>query len=248
MKRKCLIVGFIFLSLSQMILAQSEKITLQASDGVTITADLYYNCGKDAPFIILCHRADWSRGEYIDIAPRLNKIGFNAIALDQRSGKVINGIINETAKSAIELKRTTTYTDAEIDIQTVITYIRDTYSPEKLILWGSSYSTGLCIDLANSNNVNGLLIFSTGEWYNWCGKSKTWVSDNLKEIKMPIFFASSKKENVETKQFYKKCASKNKVIYCPTNEGCHGSQILFSTSNACEEAWGKVEKFLQQFN
>ncbi|MGI9261835.1 MAG: hypothetical protein ACR2QR_07355, partial [Woeseiaceae bacterium] len=63
-----------------------ETATLAAADGLKVTADVYRAIDTpDATWIVLAHQAGSSRGEYRTIAPRLNKLGFNAIAIDQRS-------------------------------------------------------------------------------------------------------------------------------------------------------------------
>jgi hypothetical protein len=49
-----------------------QTITFQAADGLTATGDLYLTGDKAAPFILLFHQADYSRGEYRQIAPKLN--------------------------------------------------------------------------------------------------------------------------------------------------------------------------------
>jgi hypothetical protein len=51
----------------------AETVTFPASDGVTVTADLANPGGK--PLLVLFHMAGSSRGEYRDIAPRLNALG-----------------------------------------------------------------------------------------------------------------------------------------------------------------------------
>ena len=61
--------------------AQSKKkIEFSSEDGLKITADLYMVHSEEKPFIVLFHQAGWSRGEYLEIAPKLNKIGFNCMA------------------------------------------------------------------------------------------------------------------------------------------------------------------------
>ena len=77
-----------------------ETVTFPAADGLAVTADLYLAHDKEAPFVILFHQAGYSRGEYGQIAPRLNGLGFNALAVDQRSGGAAKGVMNETAALA----------------------------------------------------------------------------------------------------------------------------------------------------
>jgi len=78
----------------------SEKIEFKSKDGLTVTADLYMVHKKSAPLILLFHQAGWSRGAYVEIAPKLNKRGFNCMAVDLRSGQKVNGVENATYKRA----------------------------------------------------------------------------------------------------------------------------------------------------
>ena len=128
-----------------------ETVTFASKDGLPVTADLYMAYSSDAPLILLCHRANWSRGEYLEIAPKLNLMGFNAIAIDQRSGKTKNDVDNATKKAAEEAGKGTTYLDAVQDIQSAIEYASK-LSNKKLILWGSSYSSSLGFTLVKSNS------------------------------------------------------------------------------------------------
>jgi hypothetical protein len=53
--------------------ASPTPITFPSGDGVTCTADLYrVHPDPATPFIVLFHQAGYSRGEYREIAPRLN--------------------------------------------------------------------------------------------------------------------------------------------------------------------------------
>ena len=89
-----------------------ETITFPSADGLEITADLYLKHPKASPMIVAFHQAGWSRGEYLEIAPRLNKAGFNVMAVDARSGGGVNGVKNETAERAKKAGKKTTYTEA----------------------------------------------------------------------------------------------------------------------------------------
>lgn len=84
----------VFFVISSLLSADQEAktITFPSKDGLTLTADLYIMHDKSAPFIVLFHQARWSRGEYEEIAPRLNMMGFNCMAVDLRSGGQVNGV------------------------------------------------------------------------------------------------------------------------------------------------------------
>ena len=109
-----------------------ETINFKADDGITVTADLYMEHESDAPFIILYHQAGYSRGEYREIAPKLNALGFNCMAVDQRSGDQVNGVINQTHKEALAANKPTKYLDALPDIEAAYLYVKFSVKPEKL--------------------------------------------------------------------------------------------------------------------
>ena len=108
---------------------QGETIQFNSGDGIRVTADLYMTESADAPFIILFHQAGYSRGEYREIAPRLNALGYNCMAVDQRSGKEVAGIQNLTHKMAVENNLPTEYLDALTDIEAAYVYVKHGIKP-----------------------------------------------------------------------------------------------------------------------
>ena len=123
-----------------------KQIEFKSIDDLEITADLYMKFeDKSKPFIVLCHQAGWSRGEYREIAPKLNDLGFNCMAIDQRSGKTVNGVKNETAARAKAERKEHSYADAEQDILAAVKYAKANFADGKLLLWGSSYSSSLVL-------------------------------------------------------------------------------------------------------
>jgi len=144
------IVSFALLTISARAKDPYEKITFNSTDGLTITADLYSPHKKlSTPFIILCHQARSSRGEYREIAPRLNELGFNCMAIDQRSGDSLKGIENETAANAKKAQKTKNHVDAEQDIIAAIRYAKNHLSQGKLIQ--SKDKTGLPVQQEKSH-------------------------------------------------------------------------------------------------
>ena len=89
---------FIF---SFFILGAQEKVSFVAEDGLEITADLY-EINPSKPYILLFHQAGSSRGEYLQIANKILKFGYNCLAVDLRSGGEVNFIQNHTALLAIQ--------------------------------------------------------------------------------------------------------------------------------------------------
>ena len=166
-------ITIILLFISLGALAQGNKtISFKSDDGVVITADLYMMHDKTKPFIVLFHQANWSRGEYLEIAPELNQLGYNCMAVDLRSGGSVNNVNNQTMQSAMSAMKETKYVNSIPDIAAAIQYADEYYAEGKLIIWGSSYSSSLVLHYAGSNpgNVDAVLSFSPGEYFRSQGK------------------------------------------------------------------------------
>lgn len=221
-------------------------ITFPSKDGILITADLYMAYPETAPLILLCHRANWSRGEYLEIAPKLNLKGFNAIAIDQRSGKTKNNIDNATTAAAKAAGKPTSFVDAEQDIQAAIDYVKANYAKGTFILWGSSYSSSLSLVLAKSNSdkIDAVMAFSPGEYFSDQGKASDWIATEAAGINMPVFISSKNSESVDVNPIYNVIPSTNKTYYLPSSESKHGSEALYESNEVSVWTWMAVDKFL----
>ncbi len=222
-------------------------IEFPSLDGLAITADLYQAHDDPAtPFIVLCHQAGWSRGEYREIAPRLNKMGFNCMAIDQRSGGEVNGVPNETAKRAEKQGKSTTYLDAEQDIIAALKRAKDQHQG-KIILWGSSYSAALSLRIAGEHPdlVDAVLAFAPGEYFARFGKPDDWVTQSASKIKVPVFITSAKEEYPRWRSIYEAIPSTHKVKFVPSTPGNHGSRALWKKFDDSDEYWAAVTPFLE---
>jgi len=226
--------------------SDSHSINFKSTDGLLITADSYTAHASTAPLILLFHQAGSSRGEYNDIAPRLNKLGFNCIAVDLRSGEYSRGKDNETSIRASNAGLATSYVDALPDIIATLNFVHKQYSNSKIIIWGSSYSASLALKVAgdHSERVDGVIAFSPGEYFAHLGKSKTWIQDAAKNIKAPAFITSSKNEADSWNTIYKAMPSKTKSSFIPSTAGRHGSRALWDKYNDSEDYWRALSLFL----
>jgi len=242
--RNTVLILFVFLILQ---LNAQKKITFKAPDDLTITADLYVTNPKNAPFIVLFHQAGWSRGEYNEIAPKLNKLGYNCMAIDQRSGGAINGVINETHQLALKQKKGTTYVDAEQDMNAAIDYVKTNYpNTAKLIIWGSSYAAALVLKIGGERkDIDAILAFSPGEYFEKLGKSNHYILDGAKNIKVPVFICSAKSEKASWQKIFDAIPSKNKKSFLPKTKGNHGSRALWKKFTDHDDYWNAVRSFLR---
>jgi len=230
--------------------SESKIISFKSADNLLISADSYTPHKSTSPMIVLFHQAGSSRGEYNDIAPRLNKLGFNCIAVDLRSGEFSRGKDNQTAIRASNAGLATAYADALPDIIAALNYTHKHYPESKVLAWGSSYSASLVLKVAGDHPqmMDGVLAFSPGEYFSHLGKSKTWIRDSARNIKIPAFISSSKKEADSWKLIYEVIPSKEKKGFIPTTEGRHGSRALWKKYNDSEKYWHAISEFLLSQN
>ena len=224
-----------------------EVVKFPSKDGLEITADLYMPHPGSNPFIILFHQAGWSRGEYQEIAPQLNDQGFNCLAVDQRSGGKVNGVINQTHANAKKALKETSYLDAFQDIEAAIDLVKEMYAEGKVVIWGSSYSSSLVLKYAGDNPdaVDGILSFSPGEYFK--SRSSELISSSASNINKPVFITSAKSEQNSWQKIYDVISSKDKVFFLPETSGNHGSRALWAKFSDHRDYWKAVNSFLSQF-
>jgi dienelactone hydrolase len=230
--------------------SENTTITYKSVDELLITADLYTPHNTDTtPLIVLFHQAGSSRGEYDEIAPRLNDLGFNCIAVDLRSGEYSRGKDNETSIRAGKANLATSYADALPDVIASLDYARKHYTNSKIIAWGSSYSAALVIKVAGDHPqlVDGVLAFSPGEYFSHVGKSKTWIRDSAQKIKAATFITSAKNEVADWPPIYDVIDSTKRHRFIPETAGKHGSKALWKKYADNLVYWQAVNKFLNTF-
>ena len=208
--------------------ALKDTIRFPSEDGLMVTADLYIEKNDtNAPFIILYHQAGWSRGEYAEIAPRLNTLGFNCMAVDLRSGGKVNGVRNHTAVRATQQNKKISYEHALPDMLRAIELVKKQLSTGTVILWGSSYSASLALKIAGDwpDLVDGVLAFAPGEYFKT--HTKTWIQDSATHITIPTFITSARNEKPSWSDIFDAIPSKHKFSYLPPTPGNHGSRALW---------------------
>jgi len=202
-----------------------------AADGLQVTADLYLLEGFEptTPLIVLCHQAGYSRGEYREIAPRLNKLGFNCIAIDQRSGGTVNQVSNLTHMKAVAQSKTANFVTAEQDVIAAVKWAKANHGTGKVLLWGSSYSAALAIRIAGENPdlVDGVLAFAPGEYFQKFDKPKDWIATSAKKISVPVFVTSAKNEAKNWAAIFEAIPGESKTKFIPETAGNHGSSALW---------------------
>ncbi|TRX50675.1 hypothetical protein FNH22_25475 [Fulvivirga sp. M361] len=226
---------------------KAETIYFESADGLQVAAELYIVHPKTAPFIILFHQANWSRGEYIEIAPRLNKLGYNCMAVDLRSGGSVNDVQNITKQNAVKAMKETQYVHSLPDMEAAIRYASANFAEGKLIVWGSSYSSALTLKIAGdmSDLVSAALAFSPGEYFVSQGKPRDFVTSSAIKIHQPVFITSAKGEKNNWWGIYVAIPSDKKKYFIPDTAGNHGARALWEKFSDSREYWQAVETFLK---
>ena len=225
--------------------------TFGSPDGLQVTADLYFAADSTpkTPFIVLCHQAGWSRGEYREIAPRLNELGFNCVAIDQRSGGTVNRVTNLTRMKAVAQSKTMNFVTAEQDIIAAVKWTKAKHCKGKVLLWGSSYSAALALRIAGEDPklVDGVLAFAPGEYFERFDKPKDWIATSAKKISVPVFITSAKDESEKWSAIFEAIPGESKTKFIPETAGNHGSRALWRKFPDSVEYWASVQEFLGQF-
>ena len=199
----------------------------KTSDGITIYGHPYFGrLGKASPLILMFHQAGSNgRGEYEALVPWLNKAGYRVIVWDQRVGGERFGSTNRTIG---ELAKGTPaeYCDVYPDLQAALNFTLAKQWADDVIVWGSSYSAALVVQLAakNQKHIKGVAAFSpaSGGPLTNC-RARKWID----RVEAPVLVVRPKSEmvresSIEQKSLLVAAGAKFKEI----DKGVHGSSTL----------------------
>lgn len=215
-----------------------NQVSFESEDGVMIMAD-QYDIANPKGFVILCHMANSSRGEYRKIAPKLNELGFTCLAVDLRSGSNSDGVRNETKVNASGKGLPTSYIDARPDMEAAVNYLFKKYG-QSVILLGSSYSASLTPLISlNNDKIKAGAVFSPGEYLPGIN-----LANEIKPLDKPIFVTSAKGEFSASSQIVQNVDPNFVTLYNPSVSGAHGSRSLLESTKGYELYWDNLNKFL----
>ena len=222
--------------------AAPTAVSFKASDNVTVFADHYTTGAPGRPLVLMFHQAGSNRAEYATIAPMLLTLGFDALAVDQRSGGSLFGHDNETVQ---HLGRSEDYGRAYRDLEAALAWAKSAGRSAPVIAWGSSYSAALVFLLAAQHpEVKALLAFSPGEYLG----DPSSVRRAAAQLSIPIYVTSAKgnPEVEQAKAIVDAAPSPEKTLFVPRIAGVHGSSTLRLDRNprGAEENWAAVKAFL----
>jgi pimeloyl-ACP methyl ester carboxylesterase len=222
-----------------------QTLTFLAADSVEVTADFYRSERTTDPYILFFHQAGSCRGEYLEIAPKLRKLGYNCLAVDLRYGDSEGFLKNETALAAKSLGLNPQPVDSKADILAAINFAYNRIH-KPLILFGSSYSASLCLMIAaHEPKVEAVIAFSPGEFFE-PGIS---VKNEIAGLSKPAFIASTRPEIPYVKELTQHLNSDQITLISPKKgNGVHGAKALWMTSESSDEYWLSLMLFFRQLN
>lgn len=218
-----------------------ETLQFESKDGLLITAD-FYPVKEAKNLILLCHRSHCNRGEYRETAPKLNQLGFSCLAIDQRSGMKVFGVINETAARAKQQRLATGYLDAKQDVESAVSYAYKLNGNKPIIVFGSSYSASLVLLFATETDIiKAVIAFSPGEFLKGVN-----LAEGIKPLAKPIFVTGARKEIGEVSQVLRLVSPEQVTLFKPKVEGFHGSKTLWESVEGHETYWEALQQFLSR--
>jgi dienelactone hydrolase len=223
---------------------KADGLQFKAADGVTVFAKLY-TAEQPKALILLFHQAGSSKGEYAEIAPRLQKAGYSALAIDQRVGGTMYGP-NQTMAG---FTGKTDYLGTLPDLEGALAWAKANSGGKPIILWGSSYSASLVFLLAASSSAKGsvkaVVAFSPGEYFS----DKNMVKRAAAKLAVPVFVdqSSTGDEFGESRAIIEATKSTDRLLFVPRT-GLHGSSTLNPGKNpgGAEDNWTAVLGFLRR--
>jgi alpha-beta hydrolase superfamily lysophospholipase len=226
------ITGILALGLA---LGAAQEIKMKAADGVAVYGVYNKASGMSRGLMLLFHSAGESHEEYDSSAPRFNKIGFDTLAIDQRSG----GSKSHTAQ---EYNQIASYNDVLPDLEAALEWARTNAPDKRVIVVGSSYSSALVFLLAakHQSDIAGVMSFSPDEYLRPMGV----VKESARQVNVPVFISSARKEAGNAREILEAVGSRDKVQFVPKGEGVHGA---FALVNMSDEYWVAVKRFVGKF-
>jgi len=239
-----------------------ERVTFLSEDGVEITADLYNVKEGNAPYIILFHGFNSSRGEFYNIAPRLMELGYNCLAVDLRIGGsaypvhpttgLVTRVNNLTFESlmdelsfaeAVRRGRAANHMDEALyeyillDVKAAFLYTRDELKAEEIVVLGVSFSAVPSILLGSEfpDDIYKVMAFSPEN----SAFAERKIEEGAAGVKCPVLITARGQETVFAKTIYSSITSDYKIYL----------DVASNKANVLEDAqspvWEDVIGFLK---
>ena len=230
--------------------AYPQEISFRTSDSIEIIGDLYASDTNGAIILLFHQGGSNARAEYGTIIPRLLENNYNVLAIDQRMGGQYFGLYNRTLVNIHDhgFDNPYGYCDAYNNLEGALDFVIARGFTGRKILWGSSYSASLAIQLAakRPDDVDRVLAFSaaSGRPLADCDPASYFP-----DLTVPALILSPPDEmqRQSTQQQFELAKQYNLRTYA-AQAGVHGSSMLVKerVGSDVEETWKVVLSFLEK--
>ncbi len=225
-----------------------EAINFTTPDSIQIFGKIYERDSSSSTILLFHQGGSNSDGEYRTIIPKLQEMGYNILAIDQRIGGQIYGNYNKTIANipGNSFDNNYTYCDAYNNLEGALDYAIQAGYSGKRILWGSSYSATLAIQLAHNrpDDVAGVLAFSpaSGGSLQNCLANQYFPTLN---VPLLILRPPNEMEREAVQMQMDSAAKYNHQVYA-AEYGIHGSSMLVEerVGHNVDANWNVVTEFL----
>ena len=218
---------------------------LTTAEGGQVPARKWPTGEADRAWVLVFHQGATSGpAEYGPIAPRVHALGFDVLVIDQRRGGDLFGGANDVA-ARFDAERTS-YCDALPELEAALDHARSAAPGRRAILWGSSYSAALVVQLAarRAEDVAGVLAFSPASGESMDGCRPEAYLDRVEAPILAVRPASEMAHEWIAEQLERFRAVGHRTLV--TDPGRHGSSTLVEerVGAATDDAWAVVGEFL----
>lgn len=216
-----------------------QKVRFKTEDGLEIVGNFFPAEKNDAPAVVMLHMMPETKESWNDFAKKINKEGFQCLAIDLRGhGESQGGPYGSK-----------TFSDAEHissihDVVGAVEFFIDKgVSVEKISLVGASIGANLSIVFQSENpKLKAVVALSPG--LNYRGVEVEHPAKGLKEDQAIFLAAGGISDEYSTETVQKifdtiKCVNKKKIIF---DDAGHGTEI-FDSEPALEE---EIIKWLKE--
>ncbi len=216
-----------------------------SADGARLFGDLYRPAGPGAKTVVLFHQAGGdARGEYAEIARRLQEEGFEVFAWDVRGGGDRFGEKNRTIE-ALEGKAPEGYCPAYPDLEAALARAFEAGTGGPIYALGSSYSAALVVRLAAEH---GQLLAGVAAFSPASGRMEECAVDEwLSQVEVPaLAFRPAREMEVESAAAQKVLFSEHGTEVFIAEDAAHGASMLHPerSEGDVEPTWERLLAFL----
>lgn len=200
--------------------SRTQNVVLHTSDDVKVFGTFTAARPNNDKVLLLFHQAHANRHEYDPLIPTLTALGYDTLAIDQRSGGRLFGGDNQTVA---RLGSSADYIDALPDLEAALAWAQGR-GYRTIVTVGSSYSASLNIVLAarHPGEITAIASFSPGEYF----ADKNLIKNAAAKVKIPFYITTDPAEENNVAAVLSKTHGNDNIAHFQPEHGIHGASTL----------------------